>query len=51
MAVMTGPDRLELIRTLEAWFANAQAGIRCSVDVTPNIIGLIKRASDKPPTP
>lgn len=51
MPVMNGPDRLDLIRTLATWLANAQAGIRCSADVTPGMIGLIKRASDAPPPP
>lgn len=51
MPVMDGADRLELIFTLEKWYANAQAGIKCSADVTPGMIGLIKRASDKPDPP
>ncbi len=51
MAVMNGPDRLNLIRTLERWLDNARAGIKCSSEVTPGMIGLIKRASDKPDPP
>lgn len=51
MPVMSSPDRLELIRTLRQWTADAEAGIQCATDVPPGIIGLIKRASDEPDAP
>jgi len=50
MPVMNDADRLELVRTLELWLGNAMAGVKCSNDVSPGMIGLIKRASDKPPS-
>lgn len=50
--VMNGPERLELIRTLEEWTANAQAGIACEPpSAAAGIIALIKRPSDKPDPP
>ena len=51
MPVMNGPDRVQLVTTLELWLGNAKAGVQCSTDVPPGIIGLIKRASDKPDPP
>lgn len=46
MAYLNGPDRLLLIRTLEEWFANAQAGIQCDSNPSAGIIALIKKPTD-----
>lgn len=51
MPVMSGDDRRELVNTLDLWLGNANAGVQCSTDVPPGIIGLIKKQSDKPDQP
>lgn len=51
MPVMNAEDRRDLVTTLAVWLENAEAGVQCSTDVSPGIIGLIKRASDKVPDP
>jgi len=51
MPVMDGEDRRKLVDTLTLWLQNANAGVRCSSDVPPNIIALIKAPDDKPEPP
>lgn len=51
MPVMNPDERRELVSTLERWVANANAGLRCTTDVPPGMIALIKRPSDKPDPP
>jgi len=51
MGVMNADDRRDLVGTLRVWLENAEAGVKCSDAVSPGMIGLIKRASDKPDPP
>jgi len=51
MPVMSSESRLLLVTTLELWTGNARAGVKCSSDVPPTIIALIKAPSDKPAPP
>jgi len=49
--VMDADNRRELVSTLQEWLANANAGVKCTSNVSAGIIGLLKRASDKPDPP
>ena len=51
MPVMSPDDRRELVSTLEVWLGNANAGVKCTNQVPPGIIALIKAPNDKPDPP